>query len=61
MLQDESREFRENYRTKLSRNPFSRAGVVTEVSALVVFLCLPAASYITGQIICVDGGHTISG
>ncbi|XP_061360925.1 tropinone reductase homolog At5g06060-like isoform X6 [Gastrolobium bilobum] len=29
-----------------------------EISALVVFLCLPAASYITGQVIAVDGGYT---
>lgn len=29
------------------------------VSSLVAFLCLPAASYITGQSICIDGGATI--
>ncbi|KAL8102323.1 tropinone reductase homolog [Apium graveolens] len=60
-LEDESPEFRENFKAILSRTPFRRAGEETEVSALVAFLCLPAASYITGQIICVDGGHTISG
>ncbi|KAE8662751.1 Tropinone reductase-like protein [Hibiscus syriacus] len=29
-----------------------------EISSMVAFLCLPAASYITGQVICVDGGYT---
>lgn len=45
----------------LSCTPLGRLGNPTEVSSLVAFLCLPAASYITGQIICVDGGMTISG
>ncbi|KAL1810531.1 hypothetical protein ACET3Z_027521 [Daucus carota] len=45
----------------VSRTPFGRPGEVNEVSSLVTFLCLPAASYITGQIICVDGGHTVCG
>ncbi|MBA0745197.1 hypothetical protein Gogos_007781, partial [Gossypium gossypioides] len=39
-----------------SRTPLGRLGDPTEVSSLVAFLCLPASSYITGQIICVDGG-----
>nr|GLL35423.1 tropinone reductase homolog [Ipomoea trifida] len=45
----------------IRRTPISRAGEVGEVSSLVAFLCLPAASYITGQTICVDGGYTITG
>ncbi|KAH7514491.1 hypothetical protein FEM48_Zijuj11G0095100 [Ziziphus jujuba var. spinosa] len=39
----------------------TRAGEPKEVSSVVAFLCLPAASYITGQIIYVDGGFTVNG
>jgi 3-oxoacyl-[acyl-carrier protein] reductase len=34
-----------------------RAGYPQEISAMVVFLCSPRASYITGQTICVNGGN----
>ncbi|KAF3454644.1 hypothetical protein FNV43_RR05092 [Rhamnella rubrinervis] len=44
-----------------SRTPLGRIGEPKEVSSLVGFLCLPAASYITGQTICVDGGMTVNG
>ncbi|CAH2060160.1 unnamed protein product [Thlaspi arvense] len=44
-----------------SVTPMGRVGDANEVSSLVAFLCLPAASYITGQTICVDGGFTING
>lgn len=43
------------------RTPMRRLGDPMEVSSLVAFLCLPASSYITGQIICVDGGMSING
>ncbi|XVF19997.1 hypothetical protein REPUB_Repub11eG0159800 [Reevesia pubescens] len=42
-------------------SPLRRLGDPTEVSSLVAFLCLPASSYITGQIICVDGGMSVNG
>ncbi|CAL9234806.1 unnamed protein product [Arabidopsis halleri] len=43
------------------RTPVGRVGEANEVSSLVAFLCLPSASYITGQTICVDGGATVNG
>ncbi|KAI7980055.1 hypothetical protein LOK49_Contig207G00004 [Camellia lanceoleosa] len=45
----------------VSRTPIGRPGEANEVSSLVAFLCFPAASYITGQVICVDGGFTVNG
>ncbi|KAF3553293.1 hypothetical protein F2Q69_00016918 [Brassica cretica] len=52
----------ENIKEKVeSRTPMGRVGEPNEVSSLVAFLCLPAASYITGQSICIDGGATING
>ncbi|KAF5182604.1 Tropinone reductase [Thalictrum thalictroides] len=44
-----------------SRVPLRRIGEPKEISSLVAFLCLPAASYITGQVICADGGITVNG
>ena len=44
-----------------SRTPIGRPRESEKVSSLVAYLCLPAASYITGQIIYVDGGMTVYG
>ena len=54
----ESEEFLE---AVASRTPLKRVAEPNEVSSLVAFLCMPAASYITGQTIAVDGGLTVNG
>ncbi|XP_027350343.1 tropinone reductase homolog [Abrus precatorius] len=43
----------------VSQTPIGRIGEPKDISSLVAFLCLPAASYITGQIITADGGFII--
>ncbi len=43
----------------LGATPFGRPGTTDEVAAAIHFLCLPEASYITGQILSVDGGLSI--
>lgn len=43
----------------VSQTPMGRMGETREISSLVAFLCLPAASYITGQVIAIDGGYTV--
>ncbi|KAK7339694.1 hypothetical protein VNO77_20375 [Canavalia gladiata] len=42
----------------MSQTPINRTGEPEEISSLVAFLCLPAASYITEQIMYADGGYT---
>jgi len=40
----------------LARTPMGRIGEAEEVAAAVAFLCLPSASFVTGECIAVDGG-----
>jgi NAD(P)-dependent dehydrogenase (short-subunit alcohol dehydrogenase family) len=44
-----------------SRVPMKRFGSVDEIAGVVAFLCSPAAAYITGQTLIVDGGHSLWG
>lgn len=45
----------------LARTPMNRIGEPEEVAGVVAFLCMPAAAYITGQCIAVDGGFLAYG
>lgn len=54
---DMTSELPEDIKTKmLERVPLNRLGNVTEIAATVAFLASPAAAYITGETIHVNGG-----
>ena len=45
----------------LSRTPLGRVGEAAEVARTVAFLAMRASSYITGQVLAVDGGFSVFG
>ena len=53
-----SPEIRKDYHDTI---PLNRYGLESELAETIVFLCGPRASYITGQVIAVDGGFEATG
>jgi 3-oxoacyl-[acyl-carrier protein] reductase len=54
---DMTKDLGEDLRKKLlERIPLQRLGQPEDIAGVVAFLCSPAANYITGQILTVDGG-----
>lgn len=56
MTNEVSQEIRDKF---LSQIPLGYFGTVADVASLVAFLAGPQASYITGQIVAVDGGMSM--
>lgn len=54
----QNKEFRD---AVVGRTPMQQVGNPEDVAGAVSFLCMPAAAYITGQTLAVDGGFTING
>ncbi|HKE19029.1 MAG TPA: SDR family oxidoreductase [Kofleriaceae bacterium] len=52
---------REAIEAAVRRCPLKRAGTVDEVAASIVFLCSPAAQYITGTTLRIDGAQSLWG
>ncbi len=45
----------------VARTPVGRIAAPEDVAGIIAFLCLPAASYITGQCVAADGGFLAKG
>ena len=46
-------------RESTARTPFKRVGTPEEVANVAAFLCTDKSSWVTGQVIIVDGGYTL--
>jgi Tropinone reductase 1 len=45
----------------LATTPLGRVAQPSEVASVMAFLASPAASYVTGQTLAVDGGYSVKG
>jgi 3-oxoacyl-[acyl-carrier protein] reductase len=52
---------KERMNRMLSHVPLGRPGTTEEMASAVLFFAAPESSYITGQILCVDGGWSAGG
>ncbi len=58
-LEKYHRHEKDKVRTELAgRQPLGRLGTPDEVAALALYLCSPAAAFVTGSIVTIDGGLT---
>jgi NAD(P)-dependent dehydrogenase (short-subunit alcohol dehydrogenase family) len=55
-----TRPYLDNLQWNIDNTPLGRIGVPDDIAAAVLFLTSPAASWITGQTLAIDGGFTIS-
>lgn len=51
----------EDMQTRLKQNPLRRPGIAEEIAAGILFLWSPAASYVNGALLVIDGGLTLAG
>jgi 3-oxoacyl-[acyl-carrier protein] reductase len=52
-------EMTRGYRYPVETLPIPRMGEPEDIAEAVVFLASPAANYVTGQVLCVDGGWVV--
>jgi NAD(P)-dependent dehydrogenase (short-subunit alcohol dehydrogenase family) len=57
LLEDEDGTLTDRGRQVLANVPMRRFGTAAEIASLVVFLCSPRTSFITGGVYPVDGGY----